>query len=452
MKWPAGLRQSVLAEITPPPALTRQAQRAARDVIARIRKEGRKRGLDVAPRLVGSLYKRTHLRSPLDIDVFVLFPPQTPRKDLEKHGVGLGQAVLDRPTLKYAEHPYVHGAFDGLVFDVVPAYRLRTVAGRISAVDRSPFHARLVKSALKPRQADDVRLLKQFLRGIGCYGAETATGGASGYLAELLVLKFGTFERTLYAIAEWTPPVVLALKGAPAGLGGPLVFVDPVDPNRNAAAAVQPATLERLIRAAAAFLRSPRREFFFPRMPQALPAARLRSLLRRGTFLALEIPPPAGREETKLPQAQRLLAKLKRALEQEGFRVRRASVQPTGARRFLLVWEYTPKQLPPSFLHRGPRVADRAHVDRFVAKWSRHPDALAPPAPRGGRWVVRVRRSARTPRELLSARLGQLAKGITWEDGEPPARGFLDPEALAADPSRHVPLTVLLRRLDPWKA
>jgi tRNA nucleotidyltransferase (CCA-adding enzyme) len=111
----------------------------------------------VTPRLVGSLAKDTHLARPLDVDVFILFPKETARDVLEREGLAMGRAVVPQPVLKYAEHPYVHGVVDGFEVDVVPAYRLRSAAGRLSAVDRTPFHTAFVKRRATPRHRAEIR-------------------------------------------------------------------------------------------------------------------------------------------------------------------------------------------------------------------------------------------------------------------------------------------------------
>ena len=48
----------------------------------------------------------------------------------------------------------------------------------------------------------EVRLLKRFLKSVGIYGAQIAKGGLSGYVTEILILKYGTFVSTLQSIAD----------------------------------------------------------------------------------------------------------------------------------------------------------------------------------------------------------------------------------------------------------
>ena len=85
-------------------------------------------------------------------------------------------------------------------------------------------------SNLRPEQHDQVRLLKQFLKGIGVYGADAKVCGFSGYLAELLVLRYGDFDQAIVAGVSWTAGTVLSMaEEAGSGFRTPLVFIDPVD-------------------------------------------------------------------------------------------------------------------------------------------------------------------------------------------------------------------------------
>ena len=95
----------------------------------------------------------------------------------------------------------------------------------------------------------EVRLLKKFMQGIGVYGAEIKVGGFSGYLCELLIMKYGSFAETVEAFANYNKRVIIDIENYYADRQNelsllfpePLVIVDPVDKGRNVASAVQPA-------------------------------------------------------------------------------------------------------------------------------------------------------------------------------------------------------------------
>jgi len=62
---------------------------------------------------VGSTARGTWVAGDRDIDLFVRFPPDISREDLEAYGLQVGNAVLPEGREEYAEHPYVKGVFEG---------------------------------------------------------------------------------------------------------------------------------------------------------------------------------------------------------------------------------------------------------------------------------------------------------------------------------------------------
>src|SRR5512137_731153 len=186
------LEAQVIREIAPTPEEYRRVTEAATALLEKVAATAKEMGIMVEPVLVGSVAKGTFLRDP-DIDLFVMFPPETSREELERDGLALGMRILHGEK-KYAEHPYVHGEFHGFEAEIVPCFRIRDTSQKMSAVDRTPFHTRFIADNLRSEQHDEVRLLKRFLKGIGAYGAEEAVRGFSGYLAELLVIRFGSFS------------------------------------------------------------------------------------------------------------------------------------------------------------------------------------------------------------------------------------------------------------------
>ena len=443
------LRPKVLSRIKPSVALTKRANAASDRLSKKARAVAAALDVTVEPLLVGSLAKDTHRTPNLDVDLFLLFPMDTPRDALEKQGIRIGKRILTKPTLRYAEHPYVHGSFAGLPFDVVPAYAITDPAAKMSAVDRSPFHTKYVQERLRPAQRDEVRILKQFLQGIGCYGAETATSGFSGYLAELLILRFGSFWDALMGLRELHPPIRLSLEGEPAPLGGDLVFIDPVDPQRNAAAAVSSERLETFQRAARMFTAAPKLEFFWPRPMKAESRELLIGHVSHRGIFGLRVPSPTVRPEARLPHLRRLADKINRRLVDEGFRVLRTVIErvPGG---YLLLWEHDPVVLPETFEHRGPPVADADNSRKFLQKWQNHPQAVRLPNPHGKNWSVTLRRPNREPMSILAPDLVQLLKGTDLPKRTAAKARFGSAMEFAQKPGTRLALTKLLVPRDPW--
>ncbi|HWG89397.1 MAG TPA: CCA tRNA nucleotidyltransferase [Candidatus Thermoplasmatota archaeon] len=362
---------------------------------------------DAQPMLVGSVAKDTYLVSKVDLDVFVLFPKETPRELLEKKGLEIGRAVLENPEAKYAEHPYLTGTFRSYHADLVPAYRIEDPSERMSAVDRTPFHTRYVLSRMERDQRDQVRLLKQFMGALGVYGAESRVRGFSGYLAELLVIKYGSFRGVVAAGARWFPGQYLVLEPLenPPTFQDALVVIDPVDARRNVASAVSRESLLLFIAGCQAYLARPALSFFFPRRLIPLTPEQLRPVVeRRGTELVLlEMDRPDVLEDHLYDQLRKAGGALTLLLERSDFKVEgwTYDLAPTKAR---LLFEVSPPVLSETYVHAGPPVKEPEHAERFRKAWAGNPEARGPVYEEKGRLMVERPRPHRTPGELVKAR------------------------------------------------
>lgn len=443
------LEDDVLARVKPTPQEAEAAQEAAARLVKRLAAAAKEKRIPGTPKLMGSVAKDTFLKGP-EIDVFVTFPETTPREDLERWGLELGE-VLDDPTRRYAEHPYTRGRFGPYEADVVPCYDLASPSDRMTAVDRTPFHLAYVRERLGEAQRDEVRLLKAFLKGVGCYGAEARVLGFSGYLCELLVLRYATFRATMEAASTWRPPVPLELD-TPAlrTFDEPLVFVDPVDGERNAASAVSLDTLATFIHAAREYLEAPRPDFFFPPAPPPWDEQRLREEMgRRGTeLLAVVSTAPDLPEDVLFPQLRKAELAMRAFLEGEGFRVLRS--QPALLEdAWILLVEMEVARLPAVRQHHGPPPWLK-NATAFLRKWEDAPGRLAGPYVEGGRLQVDVAREAREAGEALERAMPDLSLGKNLDEAVREGFDLLRGEELVGRGYDDV-VGRFLRRALPWK-
>ena len=394
------IEESVLDRLKPSPEDESRIQATIARLTQRVMETEAARGRDIQPYLVGSIAKGTHLRDP-DADLFLLFDPKVPREELESVGLAIGrQAVKGREH--YAEHPYIKGEFDGLRVDIVPAYRIVDSSQKMTAVDRTPFHTEFVRKNLKPELRDDVRLLKAFMKGIGTYGADAKTMGFSGYLCELLVIKYGGFRSLLEAATAWRRGLRLELGPATdRRFDAPLTFIDPVDPARNVSSAVSEYCLAVFIAAARAYLAKPALEFYFPRPVKAMPVSGIRKAVAGlGAATVITMPRPDLIDDILFPQLRKFERNACQNLEAAGFRVVESS--SWAAERSLFIILVTESaELPEAVPHRGPPVTVAENSASFLAKWTNSPDAIGMPFIRDGCWHVLVRRRHRKPSESL---------------------------------------------------
>ncbi|MFB6135371.1 MAG: CCA tRNA nucleotidyltransferase [Halobacteriaceae archaeon] len=364
---------------------------------------------------VGSTARETWVSGDRDIDVFVRFPPDLDRERLERYGLQVGRAVLPDGHEEYAEHPYVRGEFEGFDVDLVPCYRVESAAEIRSAVDRTPFHTAYLEAHIDAGLAADVRLTKQFLKGVGVYGSDLRTRGFSGYLTELLVCEYGGFRALLEAAAAWRPPVRLDPEDHGAReFDDPLVVVDPTDASRNVAAVVSETNVARLQHYARDLLATPREDLFFPSRPDPLDAeAVCAHVERRGTRpLAVRFDAPDVVEDQLYPQLRRSLGGLERGLEGAGFEVLRSAT--FADETAVLLCELAVAERPRVERHEGPPVHVGEHARRFYEQYA-DDEAVYGPFVEDGRYVVERERDVTTAREFVAERLFDVALGADVE-------------------------------------
>jgi tRNA nucleotidyltransferase (CCA-adding enzyme) len=352
---------------------------------------------------VGSTARGTWVAGDRDIDVFVRFPPEIPRADLEEYGLTVGRSVLPEGREEYAEHPYVTGTYQGFDVDLVPCYAVEDATEIESAVDRTPFHTRWLDAHLDDELAADVRVAKAFLKGIGAYGSDLRTEGFGGYLTELLVWEHGGFAPLLRAAADWSPPVRFDPEDhGTATFDDPLVVIDPTDPERNVAAVLSARNLARVQHHARRLLDDPDEAAFERTSPEPLSAGAVREhVRRRGTTpLALRFDAPDAVEDQLYPQLRRSLGGLVDELDRRGFDVLRSAAWADESAVLLI--ELAVAELPAIERHEGPPVAVRAHAEGFHDKYADDPDAYGPFVD-GGRYVVERERASRTAAGLVES-------------------------------------------------
>ncbi len=159
--------------------------------------------------LAGSVAKGTFLKGAGDIDIFAIFPVSYSKEEMFNTLKKATKKAYPKAKTEtgYAEHPYLRIFLNGKRIDLVPSYEMKPGERVKSAVDRSQLHTKYVLSKIKPAQKNEVLLLKQFLKANQLYGAEIKIKGFSGYLCELMILQYGSFEKFLKAASRWKLPV-----------------------------------------------------------------------------------------------------------------------------------------------------------------------------------------------------------------------------------------------------
>ncbi|MGI0003596.1 MAG: CCA tRNA nucleotidyltransferase, partial [Nitrosopumilaceae archaeon] len=219
----------------------------------------------VAVEFGGSYSKGTWLPDKADIDIFIKFKKSVSEEKFIELAKKIGFDSLKKfyPYVRYSDHPYVEAKIQGTKVNVVPCYDIEKGQWK-SAADRSPFHTQFMLESLTNVMRDEVRLLKVFLKTVRIYGAEIAKQGFSGYVVEVLILNYGTFENVIKAFANVKPNQIIG--NASKGFDTAVIIMDPIDNTRNLAAAISVENIGKFVLACRSFLKKPSSSFFRPKI------------------------------------------------------------------------------------------------------------------------------------------------------------------------------------------
>jgi tRNA nucleotidyltransferase (CCA-adding enzyme) len=397
------LTQRILKKITPGPEERSKVQAITRTLEQKVEAVCKEEGVLAVVRVEGSVAKDTWLSENLDIDIFMRLPTSIPRKNLGDVGLKIakkaaaGYVQLER----FAEHPYLEIEVEGYHADIVPCYDAKPGEWQ-SATDRTPYHTDYIKKHLSQNLLGEVRLLKKFMQGIGVYGAEIKVGGFSGYLSELLIMKYCSFASTVEAFANYNQRLIVDIENYYAERQNelallfpePIVIVDPVDKGRNVASAVQTQKLYDFIGASRAFLEAPNEEFFYPPTVHALPPDIVESHLagQNSTHMYVVIGELTAVPDVLWGQLYRSKRALRKLLEINDFGILRDAVWSNEKSLSVFAFELEQHTVPNVKKHLGPPIERKDECQKFLSKYIGDKRVLSGPFIENGRWVVELPR------------------------------------------------------------
>tara|TARA_Y100000031_G_C8219707_1_gene385245 strand:- start:313 stop:1554 length:1242 start_codon:yes stop_codon:yes gene_type:complete len=262
------LLSEAIEDIKPDKDYEKEILGKANNIINRINK-----GLKNAKAVLGgSGAKGTWLKT-FDADIFVKFN----YKKFKDKSDQLSN-ILEKFLKKNFKIIRLHGSRDyfqikqsKFTFEIVPILEIKKAEQAKNITDVSPLHSNFV---LKHKKlANEIRLTKQFFKAAKVYGAESYIRGFSGYVCEILTVYYGSFLKLLKAASKWKEKTVIDVKNYykkknvfieinKSKLTSPLIVIDPVQKDRNAAAALDHEKFEIIKHRAKEFLKKPSKEFF----------------------------------------------------------------------------------------------------------------------------------------------------------------------------------------------
>src|SRR3989344_987946 len=317
----------VLKEIQPDKAYENEIFARLDDIIKKIN-QGQKY---IKAILGGSGAKGTWLKT-FDADIFVLFDYKK-YKDKSDKISGILEKILNK---KFKNIIKLHGSRDyfqikenNFTFEIVPILKINKADQAKNITDVSPLHSNWVKKHKK--LVNEIKLTKQFAQANNVYGAESHIKGFSGYVCEILTIYYGSFLKLIKSAAKWGDKEVVDAQKYYRGkdvfkivntskLISPLIVIDPVQKDRNAAAALSIEKFEAFKKAAIEFLKKPSKEFF---ARKDLKSLFLKEKTSNSKLIIIKADPLSGKIDVVGSKLLKIYEFLNEKLQKHDFRIKK---------------------------------------------------------------------------------------------------------------------------------
>ncbi len=313
--------------------------------------------------LGGSIAKDTWIKGDSDIDVFAVFNKKYSKENISK----ILEKRLKEMKFKIKK---IHGSRDYFQvrqgdynLEVVPILNVKNAKEAKNITDVSPLHVKWVRK--HKRLLNEIRLVKAFCKANKLYGAESYIKGFSGYVLEILTIYYGSFEKLISNSKKWKEELVIDIEKHYDGLNeskkSPLIVIDPVQNNRNAAAALSLEKFNKFIEIAKEFKRNPSEKFFV--------LNKINDEDLRGALI-LEAKALKGKKDiigSKLLKALDFIAK---RLKEEGYEIEDYDWEWSEKIKF---WYFVKEnELSEKYRHYGPPIKEEKHLEEFRRKYKKY--------------------------------------------------------------------------------
>ena len=322
--------------------------------------------------LGGSGAKGTWLRT-FDADIFVLFNYSIFKDKSEK----LSDILEKTLKRKFRNVIRLHGSRDyfqirqgSFTFEIVPILKIQKAEQAKNITDVSPLHSNWV---LKHKElSGQMKLAKQFCHAQNIYGAESYIRGFSGYTCEILIAHYGSFLNLIKNAARWGERQVIDAEKYYRGrdvfklvntskLVSPLAVIDPVQKERNAAAALSHENFEKFKNSCREFLKNPSKEFFTKKNLKSVFAAD-----KPQKLIAVKIKPLDGKSDIIGSKLLKIYGFLKQEFENHDFQILKADWEWDKRNDAVFYFSFEKnKKLPNIIEISGPPVKIKNHAENF---------------------------------------------------------------------------------------
>jgi tRNA nucleotidyltransferase (CCA-adding enzyme) len=361
----------------------------------------KKRKINARAVLGGSIAKGTFLKNDYDCDIFVKFDRSYKNKDISD--------MLEKVLKDFSRIERIHGSRDyfnfkinGINFEVVPVIDIKKAEQALNITDCSPLHAEWVSKKLKknPGLADDIRLAKAFCKAANVYGAESYAKGFSGHVLDVLVIYYKGFIPLLKNAVKWKEHDVVdfnnhykgkALQRLNKSKIGPLIVIDPIQPERNAAAVLSREKFFLFKKKAEEFLKKPLKKFF---EKKGITIGELKKKAKGKKLLLVKVKAVKGKQDVVGSKLLKAFDYIFNKLVSNDFKVYNKGWKWDKKNDALFWFMVKDETLSEKKVRLGPPLKNKQNVEDFRKK---HKNIFV----KGKRICAEVKRNYRKPEELL---------------------------------------------------
>ena len=369
MKNVKAILDEALEEIQPDKNYEKEIFGKLNNIIKKIN-QGQK---EIKAILGGSGAKGTWLKT-FDADIFILFNYNKFKDKSDKLSDVL-EKILKR---KFKNIARLHGSRDyfqlkqnRFTFEIVPILKIQKAEQAKNITDVSPLHSNWV---LKHKKlVNEIKLTKQFCQAQNVYGAESYIRGFSGYICEIITVYYGSFLNLMKSASKWNDKVVIDVQKYYKGkdvfklvntskLVSPLIVIDPVQKDRNAAAALSVEKFECFKKAAKYFLKKPSTEFF---VKKDLRSLFLKENKKYTKLIIAKSKPLAGKADVVGSKLLKVYEFLKEEMRRHDFKIIKTDWEWDKKNDAIFYFLLDKKPLPKNIEIEGPPLKIKQHVENF---------------------------------------------------------------------------------------
>lgn len=374
--------QNLLKNITPSETEMKKIEAIINFSKETLNSEFKKRAIKAEAFVGGSVAKGTWIKNQHDIDMFVKFDMEYKDKDIGKILGEVVRSMFPKAELLHGTRDYHKVNYKGYEIEFVPVLGVASPAEATNSMDASLFHVDYIRNKIKERSdlIKQIRIFKTFAKAQGIYGAETHISGLSGYVVELLMVHYKTFENLVNSMEDIRPPVYIDIENhyktvsdiksslEKPKLHSPIIIIDPVFKQRNASAALEQKVFSNMVLALRSFSRKPSLSYF---KPKKITLDTIKKISKqRGTLLVTKT------IIKKYPKEDIFLAKLKKRLEKVDVELEREGIEVyehgyiIDDKSIKIFFEIETLKLSKFKKHYGPPVwIDKDNYNAFVRKY-----------------------------------------------------------------------------------